>query len=190
MAFEVRALDAATWPDFVALVERSGGVWGGCWCMSFHPEGLSRTSAEVNRRAQQARVRTGGAHAALVYSGGACVGWCQYGPVDELPRIKRRKAYLAAPPTTPDWRVTCFFVDKAARWQGVAAVALAGALAAIEREGGGVVESYPEDTTNRRTSSSFLHNGTVAMFEAQGFSRDRQIGKHHWVVTRVVDGPS
>src|SRR5688572_27555529 len=25
-----------------------------------------------------------------------CVGWCQFGPVDELPRIKHRRAYEAA----------------------------------------------------------------------------------------------
>jgi len=26
-----------TWPDFAALVEANNGVWGGCWCMGFHP---------------------------------------------------------------------------------------------------------------------------------------------------------
>jgi hypothetical protein len=36
----VRPLIEATWADFAALVERQGGVWGGCWCMGFHPEGV------------------------------------------------------------------------------------------------------------------------------------------------------
>jgi hypothetical protein len=48
------------------------------------------------------------------------------------------------------------------------------------------VESYPEDATDRKVSGSFLHNGTVAMFERHGFSRNRRIGKHRWVVSRVV----
>lgn len=26
----VRALDESTWPDFVRLVEKHNGVWGGC----------------------------------------------------------------------------------------------------------------------------------------------------------------
>ena len=29
-------------------------------------------------------------------------------------------------------------------------------------------------------------NGTVALFERHGFERLRQIGKHHWVVSRLV----
>jgi hypothetical protein len=34
--------------------------------------------------------------------------------------------------------------------------------------------------------SAPLHNGTVAMFESHGFRRTRRIGKHHWVVAKVV----
>jgi len=41
-AFTTKSLDETTWPDFAALVERHNGVWGGCWCMSFHQEGFER----------------------------------------------------------------------------------------------------------------------------------------------------
>jgi hypothetical protein len=61
-----------------------------------------------------------------------------------------------------------------------------GALIEIARLGGGVVESYPEDVEGRRISGSFLHNGTVAMFELEGFTRSRRLGKNHWVVTKTV----
>lgn len=187
-AFAVRELDAATWPGFAALVERCNGVWGGCWCMSFHPEGIGRgRSAAQNRADKEARVRAGQAHAALVYDGADCVGWCQFGAPDELPRIKSRRAYLEGAAEPPDWRITCFFVDPRWRGKGVAAAALAGALEAIARRGGGRVESYPEAVEGRAASAAFLHNGTLAMFEAQGFRRARRIGKHRWVVeTRVV----
>jgi GNAT superfamily N-acetyltransferase len=87
----------------------------------------------------------------------------------------------------PDWRITCFFVDRDYRGQGVISLALEGALNEIARLGGGTVESYPEDVEGRSTSSSFLYNGTISIFERQGFQRTRQIGKHHWVVTRVID---
>lgn len=56
------------------------------------------------------------------------------------------------------------------------------------RLGGGTVESYPEDTEGRSVSASFLHNGTVSMFEGHGFERVRRLGTHHWVVARVVPG--
>jgi GNAT superfamily N-acetyltransferase len=182
-----RALDETTWPDYARLIESHNGVWGGCWCMAFHAAGVGRTkTAAQNRSEKECRVREGRAHAALVYDGAACVGWCQFGPTDELPRIKRRRAYLDGLSALPDWRITCFFVDRAYRRRGVASIALAGALQEIARLGGGTVESYPEDIEGRSVSSSFLHNGTVAMFESHGFERTRRLGKHHWVVTKVV----
>jgi GNAT superfamily N-acetyltransferase len=155
--------------------------------MGFHPKGPGwQNSAELNRDEKHELVRTGNAHAALVYDGAACVGWCQFGSPQELPRIKSRRAYEQHLDRPPTWRITCFFVDKAYRGQGVAAAALAGALVEIAKLGGGLVESYPEEADGRKISGSFLHNATLAMFEGEGFERDRRIGKHRWVVSKVV----
>jgi GNAT superfamily N-acetyltransferase len=187
MALLTRPLDANTWPDFANLAEAHHGVWAGCWCLGFHEEGRNGVHTPEQRRAlKEVRVRDGRAHAALVFDDGSCVGWCQFGPTEELPRIKHQKAYREGLRALPDWRITCFFVGNTHRHRGVANVALAGALEEIARLGGGTVESYPEDTTDRKVSGSFLHNGTVAMFERHGFTRTRQIGKHRWVVSRAV----
>ena len=120
--YTTRPLDAESWPDFAELVEAHNGVWGGCWCMGFHPKGPGwGRSAALNRAEKQERVRNGEAHAALVYDGDQCVGWCQFGVPEELPRIKNRKAYEEGLGELPDWRITCFFVGKGHRGQGVAA---------------------------------------------------------------------
>jgi GNAT superfamily N-acetyltransferase len=186
--FTVKPLDELTWPDFAQLVEKHNGVWGGCWCLAFHQEGFERNrTAETNRLDKERLVREGRAHAALVFDGPTAVGWCQFGPTDELPRIKHRRAYLEGLTELPDWRITCFFVDRAYRGKGVTAAALAGALQEIAWLGGGTVESYPEDTTGRAVSASFLYNATLALFEQQGFQRTRPLGKNHWVVTRAVE---
>lgn len=182
-----RPLTPITWDAFATLVTRHNGVWGGCWCNGFHAQPLSGyASAAAARAAKLARVQAGTTHAALVFDADACVGWCQYGPTATLPCIKNRRAYGATPTPLPDWRITCFFVDKARRGQGVAAAALAGALQAITAHGGGTVEGYPEDTTNRKTAAAFLYNGTLALFDAQGFTRNRKIGKDRWVVTKPL----
>ncbi len=185
--FTSKALTPATWPDFAAMIEQHNGVWGGCWCMAFHPEGYEKDrNPEQRRAAKEGRVRDGCAHAALVYAADACIGWCQFGSPEELPRIKFGKAYRASASQLPAWRITCFFVDKRYRGQGVAAAALAGALHEISLLGGGTVESFPEEVSGRTTSASFLHNASVSLFERAGFQRTRQLGKHHWLVTRVV----
>jgi GNAT superfamily N-acetyltransferase len=185
--YSTKPLNARTWPDFARLVEAHNGVWGGCWCLAFHPEGAERGKSAAQRRAdKELRVTQDRAHAALVYDDASCVGWCQFGVPDELPRIKNRRAYLDGLDDLPDWRITCFFVDRGHRRQGVAAAGLAGALEEIARLGGGTVESYPDEVEGARTSASFLHNGTVAMFERQGFERTRRIGKTRWVVRKVL----
>jgi ribosomal protein S18 acetylase RimI-like enzyme len=184
-AYAVRALSPETWPDFAALVEANRGVWDGCWCLSFHGPYV-RIPPDERRGAKEALVRTGRAQAALVYDGAACVGWAQYGPPRDLPRIKNLKTYAEAPAAPHDWRITCLFVDPGRRRRGVGEAAVRGALDLIGRAGGGVVEAYPEDVAGRKASSGFLWNGTLGLFERLGFARDRKIGKHKWVVRTTV----
>ncbi|MGH3509359.1 MAG: GNAT family N-acetyltransferase [Nocardioidaceae bacterium] len=183
--FTVRALDESTWPAFAALVERNNGVFGGCWCMGFHAEGVGKTTAEVNCERKLSRVQAGTTHAALVFDGDDCLGWCQFGSPDEVPRIKSRAAYDKGLTTPPDWRIACCYVGKGHRRRGVATAALTGALDLIARQGGGRVEGYPESAES--VPAGFLYNGALSTYESLGFTRDRQIGKHRWVVTRLVD---
>lgn len=187
MGFGVKFLDETTWVDFARLVERHNGVWGGCWCLGFHQE-LSKTSATDNRLGKERLVREGQAHAALVYDQDNCVGWCQFGRTDELPNIKYRRDYNERVMVLPDWRVTCFFVDRKYRGQRVSSIALGEALREIARCGGGTVEAYPEDFNGREVSKSlpYMYNGLTSMFERWGFERVCRLGKHHWVVSKVV----
>jgi GNAT superfamily N-acetyltransferase len=182
----VRALDAVTWDAFAELVERNNGIFGGCWCLGWHPEG--RQKGLDRRSVKEDRVQTGRAHAALVLDeDGVAQGWCQYGSPAELPRIKHRLEYDKDAPPLPDWRITCFWVDKKHRGQGIARAALEGALDQIARAGGGLVEAISEVTAGREAQGRFLYSATVELFEDCGFARVRQVGKHAWIVSRLVD---
>jgi GNAT superfamily N-acetyltransferase len=184
--YTIKALDATTWDAFAALVERNNGVFGGCWCIGFHPEGGDKnTTPALNRQRKYERVREGKAHAALVFDDDVCVGWCQFGSPDEVPRIKNRAAYEKGHSAPPDWRIACNFVGKGHRRRGVATAALAGALDLIAQLGGGLVEGYPEAA--EAVPAGFLFNGALSTYEQLGFARDRMIGKHRWVVSKVVD---
>ena len=184
-AYTVKALDQSTWAAFATLVEHNNGIFGGCWCMAFHPEGFGKnTTPDLNRERKLSRVAAGTAHAALVYVGDNCVGWCQFGVPDELPRIPCRATYENSQTAMPDWRIACCYVGKGHRRQGVFAAALAGALDLIAGLGGGTVEGYPE--ASDAVPAGFLYTGALSTYEALGFVRDRKIGKHRWVVTKVV----
>jgi GNAT superfamily N-acetyltransferase len=95
--------------------------------------------------------------------------------------IKSRAAYEKGRTTSPDWRIACCYVGKGRRRQGVATAALAGAIELIAGLDGG-----PRDIP-RTPAAGFLYNGALSTYEKLGFVRDRKIGKHRWVVTRVVE---
>ena len=186
--FTVRPLAPTTWDAFADLAERHNGVWGGCWCTWFHTMHDEKTfDAGDNRALKERLVNEGRAHAALVFDGDEAVAWCQFGSPQELPNVKHRKEYEAELDSLPDYRLTCFFVDKRYRRRGVSALALQGALAIIAKAGGGVVEAYPQDTGGKKITASFLYSVTRSLFEQAGFSYVRPKGKNHTVMRKAVN---
>lgn len=186
-ALRIAALDVSTWPAFADLVERHGGIFGGCWCTFFGPDcDEKRQSYEGNRALKRRWVEEDTTHAALVMDGEEAVGWAEFGPPEELPNLHHKKQYLAEQQQPPDFRVTCIFVDRRYRRRGVAELALRGAVELIAAAGGGVVEGYPHDLDGRRMSASFVYNGTRRMYERVGFVYDRPKGKGNCVMVREV----
>lgn len=186
VVYRTRPLSSQTWDDFAALVEANNGVWGGCWCMGFHSDGLTRDPA-ANRAAKQAHVRAGTVHQILVYVGDECVGWCQYGSPAEVASIKNPAAYARELVSLPDWRIGCIFTGSRHRGRGVARAAVAGALEAIRAAGGGVVEAYPEQVDERPPQrGAYFHTGPESLYAEFGFTRDRRIAKWRWVMRATV----
>lgn len=187
--YRTRLLTPETWDDFAALVEANNGVWGGCWCMGFHPEGFGKTpTPEGNRAAKQEHTTAGTVHQVLVYAGDECVGWCQFGTPAELPNIKSRKAYERELDVAPAWRIGCIFTGSKHRGRGVSRAAVAAALDEITAAGGGVVEAYPEQVVDRPAQrGAYLHTGPESLFEEFGFTRDRRIAKWRWVMRLRVE---
>jgi hypothetical protein len=183
--FEVKELGSKTWPDFARIVEKHNGVWGGCWCTAFH---LKRSEEKEwtgkHKALKEKLVRANQSHAALVYDGADIVGWCQFGPPVELPG--RMSGYSKLDLAPPDWRITCFFVDRDHRKEGVSKAALQGALRIIAGKGGGSVDGYPIDTRGKPYSSSFLWGGTHSMFTELGFRPLGALGTSKSIMRKVV----
>lgn len=184
----IRPLTLETFPAWLTLAEKHNGVWGGCYCSYFHGDTEQTVKSEYDRPTFKRRlVEEGVAQAVLVFDGDAAIAWCEYGSPIELPGIYHRKQYDAGETSPAPWRITCFFVDRDHRRSGVAREALDGALALIAEAGGGEVVSFPNQLEpDTRTSSSFLHNGTRAMFEKAGFTFERRIGKSKTVMRTTV----
>jgi GNAT superfamily N-acetyltransferase len=170
-------LSTKTWPDFEKLFASNGGVWGGCWCMFFHsPGGFEAKAYEANRGAKRALVEEGKAHGTIVYCGGEPVGWCQFGPREELGRIDRKRGY--APTADYPWRITCLFIAPGHRRSGLAEFAVGESVKAMKKLKARVIEAYPVEG---QSSATFLWAGTTSLFERAGFSRMGPLGKKSWI---------
>lgn len=180
LGYLTKELSQITWPDFVKLFSQGSG-WDHCQCMHFHrPCALSkekwlRTRAEravSSRREKKALVDAGRSHGFMVYANGEPVGWCQYGPSEELPRIDSKRNYRAnapGPVAKRLWRITCFAVLENHRKSGVAGAALKAALQSIRKKGGGLVEAYPIAHWQSRAFANESTHGTASMFKKYGF---------------------
>lgn len=187
---ETRELTDSSWIDFERLFRKYHGVQAGCWCMYYHREGptgplQSKSRQEANRRDHHSLLLRGHAHGILVYRDGKAIGWCQFGKREDLPRVERGRKYKSmegqlGPP--PNWRITCFFIDRPFRRSGAARIALHAAMESIQRRGGGIVEGYP--ATHGRAVATWF--GTVGMFEREGFEVVRPFGKSNVLVRKQI----
>jgi len=183
--YETRELSPSTWVDFERLFEKHGGVQGGCWCMFYHvAKGWKDRNRAQNKAKKHALVMHGKAHGVIVYHDGKPVGWCQFGPSEELPRIENMKDYK---PTHQGnlWRITCFFTHRDYRRKGVAREALEGALYCMKDHGAEVVEAYPVDP-RKRHSSNLLWNGTPDLFASMGFTKKCKLGSERWIFKKTL----
>ncbi len=188
--YSTRELSSRTWGDFERLFgKKSKG--GGCWCMVFQrPKPVTEHMTKEQRTARNHRdkkglVETGCSHGILVYSNKEPVGWCQYGPKEELPRIDAGKIYKKLSLDNEGkrlWRITCFWVDRKHRNRGVARAGLKAALNSIRKKGGGLVEAYP--ATRKGFPADWL--GTLSMFKHEGFEAVAPFGKDNVLVRLIV----
>lgn len=184
-------LGLRTFPDFERLAVKQGS----CWCMYYQRSrpvlrgGPAARHREVNRRDKAKLVREGRSHAILVYDGDTPVGWCQYGPREELPRVDAGRGYRKVGPPMSDeklWRITCFFVDRAYRGKGVAKFALKAALESIRKQGGGVVEAYPVVSQKMAAVPEWRWFGTPGMFRKEGFRDVAPLGTSGLLMRKTI----
>lgn len=152
--------------------------------MFYHVEkGWSKRTYEQNKADKRALVFEGKTHGLILYNDSEPIGWCQYGPPSELPKIDRKKSYHAP---KDFWRLTCFFVDGRYRGVGVAKLLLEAALLFMKKRRVKLVEAYPIDTSGGKYSSAFLWPGTLKLFESAGFSPVCKFGKNTLIVRKKL----
>lgn len=176
-------LTSETWPLAEALFSTSKTVeW--CFCTWF-----MQTNAEMRTNDNRAvlRERLGSPIGLLAVDGEEAVGWVAVAPRASYSRLGRSK--ITAPVSgdiSGVWSVTCFYVRRDARRQGVTSLLLDAAVEHAAKAGARSVEGYPIDTEGRKLQAGELYHGRLAMFLDAGFELVERRGTRRALVSRAL----
>jgi GNAT superfamily N-acetyltransferase len=157
------------WADLEALFGERGAC-GGCWCMAWRlpKREWDAGKGEPNRRALRRMVTNGPPPGVLAYKDEEAVGWCAVAPRQEYVVLERSRV-LRPLDETPVWSVSCLFVKRPFRRQGVSVALLRGVVAFVRKQGGKVVEGYPVEPRKGTMPDTFAWTGLLRAFLEAGF---------------------
>jgi GNAT superfamily N-acetyltransferase len=156
------------WTDLEELFGLNGAC-GGCWCMYWKLRGKAFEQAKGfgTRQMHKSLVDAGTVTGLLAYQDGEVVGWVAVEPRSAYERLAHSRT-LQPLDDEPVWSVTCFFVAKKYRRQGIAVGLLKAAVEHVRHQGGKIVEGYPLEV-KAKTAPAFIFTGTPSVFRAAGF---------------------
>jgi hypothetical protein len=169
-SIEILPLKKECWDDFERLFGPRGAC-AGCWCVYWKlpRKDFTAGQGEKNRNTQKEIVNKGVVPGLIAYVDGVPAGWIAVEPRENYPTLNNSHI-LISPDEIPVWSITCFFVDKKFRNQGLTIELLKGAISHVRKNGGGMVEGYPIDPKEgKRTSPLFVYTGLVSAFRKAGF---------------------
>ena len=168
-ALLVHPLTSDRWEDFESLFGPRGAC-AGCWCMWWRLKRSvwSKGKGDGNRRAIRKIVHGGDPPGLLAYSGREAVGWVAIAPREAYPGLGRSRI-LKPLDEKPVWSVTCFFVARAFRRQGVTVGLLKAAAKYARGRGAKILEGYPSEPGSGTVADAWVFTGLAGAFRRAGF---------------------
>jgi GNAT superfamily N-acetyltransferase len=165
MKLKIRPLTPNLWPALEDLFGENGAC-NGCWCMNYRiGSAYRKRPRETNKAAFHEVVKSGPPPGLLAFDGDLAVGWCQLTPRDALPWLDRAWR-LRRVDDVPVWSISCFYIRKGYRRQGVTSALIAAALKTAKSAGAPALEAYPLDAD---LTGSASWTGYASTFARAGF---------------------
>ncbi len=170
----IEAATAVPWSD-VEQTMTGGGDGASCWCQWFMVtrKEFDACSRDDKRSLLRKELKGADASPALIaYVDDVAAAWVRVGPRPSQPALGRSRIVKGSDEPLDDadvWAITCFVVRREHRGQGLATKLTTAAVDHAVAHGARVVEAYPIDTDQRKTSNNELFHGSVDMFRDAGF---------------------
>jgi GNAT superfamily N-acetyltransferase len=169
--FEAHPLTPDRWQDLEQLFGPNG-AYAGCWCMWWRVAGKDWDAhkGEGNRLALKEIVESGEVPGIIGYVDSQPAGWCAIAPRDAHMRLREERVRIFKKvDDLPVWTITCFYIGRPYRNQGLMLNLLNAAVSYASAEGATIVEGYPLDTEGDRKAASSAYTGLLSTFQKAGF---------------------
>lgn len=162
-------LEKSRWKDFEKLFGERGAC-GGCWCMSWRLKRseFQKQSGDGNKKSMKKLVNTNETIGILAYYDDESIGWCAVAPREQYIRLENSKV-LKRIDDKPVWSITCFFIDKKFRRQGISTELIKAVIKFCKSKGVEVIEAYPTVPYADNIPAAFAWTGIPSAFEKAGF---------------------
>ena len=194
-SFKFHPVTPDRWTDLETLFGKNGAN-AGCWCMFWRLERsmFKKTKGEGNRQILKQVVEANEQPGILVYDGKQVVGWCGIAPRESLVALENSRI-LKRVDDQPVWSITCFFVAKEAKGNGMMEGLIKAAVAHAKAHGARIVEAYPIDMQSPKligqTFGSYSgYMGVASAFRAIGFTEVGQASETQLIMRMNIKGAS
>ncbi len=184
-----RPVTPDTWPDLEHLFGPKGAV-GGCWCMLWRMSRADHDAGkgEGNRLALKALVDKPCCPGVLVYRDGEPVGWCSVAPRETFQGLARSRI-LKPVDDLPVWSISCLFIPRRLRGEGIADELVGAAVAHVAANGGSIIEAYPVEPKSDAMPAVFAWTGFRATFDRAGFVEVARRSPTRPIMRRILVPP-
>ena len=143
-----------------------------------------QNSGVANKRKFKRLVIGGIVPGILAYSGDQPIGWCAVRPREDYVRFEKSRV-LAPVDDQPVWSVTCLYIAKAHRRQGVSIALLKAAIRHVKRNRGKIVEGYPVDAEDKQPDA-WVWTGIASAFASAGFKEVERRSKTRSIMRFII----
>lgn len=169
-----RPLTVDNWNAFEKLFGPRGAC-GGCWCMTWRlPKGeYDKSKGDGNKRKMRDLVIANEPIGVLAFDGDTAVAWCAVAQRDKYVRLEKSRS-LKPIDDQPVWSISCFFIAKEYRMQGLSVPLLLAAVDYAARMGARIIEGYPVEPKGNKMPDVFAWTGILSTYLKAGFVEEKR----------------
>jgi len=179
----IEPLTTSRWSAFADLLDQSGPA-GRCWCVAPMSIDYRRRPVASNRAALRTAVEQGPPPGLLAFHGELAVGWCRLTPREAVPGLDRSFRTRRVD-DVPVWSISCFYVRKGHRREGIMTALISAAIEYARAAGAPALEAYPLDGV---VSPSATNTGYASTFARAGFSEIARRSPERPIMRIQLDG--